>query len=391
MSTESANIPFHPFNPMDFSQPYEKLRLARKECPVGEFPVEGFPAPFYFLAQDVDVRELLNSSAVSNHGNFELSKDYPPVITQLDGEEHKHLRNILEESFNAQVFKQAQPFIVRKTAELLSSMLEQEKSQADFIDALAGKLPTAAITYLIGVPESDAERIREWNVVIHSRIPGPFYDTDAWKHFEGYIRGLVAGYQMAERAPDNIISRLLTTDLSSEEILMTVFQLLIAGAETTTMLLGSLLYELLRAPERWEALKKDQSLITPAIEETLRLHPPLNWVMRSCPSPLATHEETLPTGSRLVLGITSANRDEARWGDSAEDFEIGRRGSANHLTFGAGLHFCLGSQLARLIARVVLETLVERVPTLHLAEEYKYEPMDGAMIHGPKALLVQWS
>jgi cytochrome P450 len=279
---------------------------------------------------------------------------------------------------------------VHKTSELLDAMLQQENHQADFMDAFAQRLPTAVITYLMGIPEADAERIRAWNVVLNSAIPGPFYDTDAWKHFEGYILGLLAGYRMAEQAPDTIISRLFKTDLSQDEILMTIFQLLIAGADTSTMLLGNLLWELLRVPARWEIVKADRKLIIPAVEEALRLHPPLNWVMRSCPTSVTIHRETLPAGSRLVISMTSANRDEARWGATAEDFEIGRPNVANHMTFGAGRHFCLGAQLARLQVSVALEMMLEHIPTLSLAKGYQYDPLAGAMIHGPGRLDVIW-
>ncbi len=259
------------------------------------------------------------------------------------------------------------------------------------METLAQRLPTAVLTYLMGMPEQDAERVRAWSAVLNALIPGPISDTDAWKHLEGYILGLLAGYRMAEQAPDTIIARLLKTDLTQEEIFMTIFQLLVAGADTTTMLLGSLLWELLRVSERWEAVQADRKLIMPVVEEALRLHPPLNWVMRSCPASVTMHGETLPAGSRIVAGIASANRDEARWGATAEDFEIRRPNVANHVTFGAGRHFCLGAQLARLQASVALEILLERVPTLRLARGYQYDPLAGAMIHGPRSLLVQWS
>src|SRR5438067_7203696 len=124
MSTTEGKIsPFHPFDPVDFAHPYEKLRQAREHCPVGTFPVEHVSVPFHFLAQDGDVRSSFHSPVLSNQGNFELSKDYPPVITQMDGAEHERLRTILETSFNAQIFKEARPFIVRKASQLIEEML----------------------------------------------------------------------------------------------------------------------------------------------------------------------------------------------------------------------------------------------------------------------------
>ncbi len=121
-TTSPANAPFHPFHPEHFAHPYERLKQAREHCPVGPFTADTLPGvPFYFLAQDVDVRAALNSSHLSNQGNFELANNAPAVITQMDGEEHTHLRTILEQSFNARIFKEARPFIVRKTTELLEA------------------------------------------------------------------------------------------------------------------------------------------------------------------------------------------------------------------------------------------------------------------------------
>jgi cytochrome P450 len=148
-------------------------------------------------------------------------------------------------------------------------------------------------------------------------------------------------------------------------------------------------YALLRVPERWERVKADRRLITPAIEETLRLDSPIMMVMRTCPHATQFQSVEISAGSRVLLGLASANHDETVW-DDPEQFVLDRPKGANHLAFGFGPHFCLGAELARSQARIMLETLFERLPQLRLADTFQYEPAGGAIHRGPKQLHVCW-
>lgn len=170
---------------------------------------------------------------------------------------------------------------------------------------------------------------------------------------------------------------------------MAIFQLLMAGTGSTSELLGSLVYSLLRVRERWEQVKANRRLITAAIEETLRLESPIMMVMRTCPHATQLEGVAIPPGSRILLGLASANRDEQVWTDS-DEFALDRRGGAHHLAFGFGPHFCLGAELARSQARILLETLFEHLPQLRLADDFRYEPAGGAIHRGPARLEVCW-
>jgi cytochrome P450 len=163
-------------------------------------------------------------------------------------------------------------------------------------------------------------------------------------------------------------------------------QLIAAGTETTTSLIGNLLYRLLSDRRWWEKLVADPSLVPAAIEESLRLDAPLQWVLRTSDRDQHVAECPIGAGDRVVLGIQSANRDDATWEPDAEQFAFDRPHPERHLSFGYGIHLCLGAPVARLEARVLLEELVERYPGTILAPGYEWEPWDSTMVRRPQRL-----
>lgn len=382
---------FNPLRPDHVAHPYEVLKHTREHCPVREF----LPG-LYFFASDSDVRAALTSSQLSSAQNMELEgSGDPPNIAQLDGDEHQRVRRLVEASLNAQTYKQVQPFIEQKVHALLRVFLSSPNRQADFMP-LARSLTASTLASALGIPESEIMQVLQWLIAILAIVPGNPATLAEWKELEQYIFMLMDRYRANPDAPDTVIRRLVAEEaqgsMGRREVKSTIFLLLGAGSDTTMMLLGNLLYELLRVPERWERVTMNPALAFNAVEETLRLHPSGNWVLRSCPanSSLMVYGQSIPPGSRVFLGLHSANRDEAVWGTNADKFDLDRPGVARHVAFGQGIHFCPGAELARLQARTALTILARERPSLRLQPGYQYDPLPGNFLHGPKTLPVTW-
>lgn len=382
---------FHPLRPDHVAHPYEVLKRTREQCPVHEF----LPG-LYFLACDSDVRAALTSPQLSSAQNMELEgTGDPPNLAQLDGEAHRRVRHLVESSLNARSYKNAQPFIEQTVHTLLQELLSAPDHQADLMP-FARRLTASTLAHILGIPEAEVMQALRWLAAIIAFVPGNPATLDEWWKLEEYIFHLMDQYRHNPDAPDTAILRLVQEEvqghMSRREVKSTIFLLLGAGSDTTMMLIGNLFYELLRIPERWERIKVNLSLAFNAVEETLRLHSPTNWVLRSCPAgkPFIVRDQQIPPESRVFIGLHSANRDEARWGANAGEFDLDRQGIARHVAFGQGIHFCPGAELARLQARTALTIVARERPSLRLQPGYQYDPMPGNLLHGPKTLLVSW-
>lgn len=382
---------FNPLNPHQFHDPYPHFARARRDHPVVEFA----PGMVFVATADAVRQALKTPELFSSKGNFELTASTdPPVVTQVDGEQHDRLRARLEQALNADVYRSAHTFIAETARGLVDQMVRNHPQQADLMDAVAAPLPAMVIAHVIGVPQDDSATFQAWVADINATIPGDFRALESWRQFKAFLHAMIAERRAAARPPDDLVTRLALpsddgTHLSDDEVRMAIFQLLMAGTGSTSELLGSLVYSLLRAPERWEQVKANRQLISAAIEETLRLESPIMMVMRTCPHATQLEGVAIPSGSRVLLGLASANRDEQVWTDP-DQFSLDRRARANHLAFGYGPHFCLGAELARSQARILLETLFERLPRLRLADDFRYEPAGGAIHRGPSHLDVCW-
>ncbi len=387
--------PYHPFDPRQQSHLYEHLAATRQQCPVAHIPVPNSPIPFFFIARDEDVRDLLENKEhqISSAGNFELEGAKNKAITQIDGEPHEQLRNALRQALNVQRYREIVPYIEQKMRQLIDNIEARAAQtgirQVDIVEALTAPLPTYALFYLIGIPEEHAEEFRGWIAEIIKITPAPIWDTPAWKSFGAFIDRLIA--ERREHPQDDLLTKLIQNPaIAADETQLHIFQLLIAGSDTTTQYLGSLLYRLLeKREEHWEQLLTQPSLVPLTIEEGLRYDPPVIWLMRTAEKPMTLQGVDIPVGSRLLVGLSSANRDELVWSDP-ETFVLNRSGAGRHVSFGYGAHFCLGADLARKQSSIFLRILLERMPTLRLAEGFKYQDIPAPVFRGPIMLPVTW-
>src|SRR5262249_18739681 len=248
-----------------------------------------------------------------------------------------------------------------------------DRGRADLVAQLARDLPAHVIFRLIGVPDQDVPRVKEWAL---SRVYLNFGDISEEEQV-AHARALVDYWnyclELVDRSfenpgddlPGDLARIYLEGDrsLSREEIAGLVHTQLFAGHETTSSLLGTGLAELLSQPGRYEALTPET--IPTAVEELLRLATPLLAWKRRTPAPAAVAGTELPAGANVLLLLGSANRDE-RVFDHPDEIDLERDNARAHLSFGHGIHFCLGASLARLEAQVVLSELTHRLPGLRM-------------------------
>jgi cytochrome P450 len=249
--------------------------------------------------------------------------------------------------------------------------------KVDAAAELATPIPVDVIAELLGVPRADRARFRAWSdaiVVGFSFAPGNRVRTSASVlpavfRLHAYFNAVFR--ERHDAGSGDLVSHLTRSSdegqLSAEELFWFALLLLVAGNETTTNLLGTMLLTLAQDPEAFRRLRQEPELISPAVEESLRLHSPIQATYRTAMAPYEVAEAAVPAGGRVLLLFAAANRDPRHY-EQPERYLIDRNPS-DHVAFGAGIHFCLGAHLARLEATIVVRRLVERVAGLALAGE----------------------
>jgi cytochrome P450 len=284
----------------------------------------------------------------------------PPMHTRLRGLVHR-------------AFTPRRVDAMRDTIAAVANELCDEAEAAGSVELVhdwARRLPLQAIVQMLGMPSVDSDQMGEWTEALSaaSGMPTPearAAGDAAMAAFSDYVREQIEIRRAAPR--DDLLSALIEAEeagerLSADELVAMVVQLLFAGHETTRNLIGNLVYRLLEHPSAMESVRADPSLVPAAVEESLRYDPPIFFTSRIA---LEDHERAgmqLRKGQLIVLFLTSANFDPAHV-PAPYRFDI-TRAEVRNLSFGWGIHHCLGANLARLEARVALDTLLDRFPTI---------------------------
>jgi len=254
--------------------------------------------------------------------------------------------------------------------------------------------------HLMGFPLGDARQIVAWaRELLHSEWPASNRTTrgqglaGAFPELSGYIDALVERRRGVD-APDDLISRLARSEIDAAPPSSTVLRALTAhvilgGISTSTNLLGSILYRLLRDPVLHARLRDAPQLVPAAVEESLRLDPPVLFVVRTCTASTRIAGEAIEPGERVLVGIASANRDEAVFED-APRYRLDR-GRPRHLSFSGGTHLCIGAGLARVVACEAISSFLRRfdVGDVELAPGFAYEGVPVFLEYGPVRLDVR--
>ncbi|MBV9792369.1 MAG: cytochrome P450 [Actinobacteria bacterium] len=374
-----------------------RASLARQRqsgCPVS--PV----APgLSFVSRHQTARQaLLAHAALSNEGNFVLEGDGdgpapPALITQSDPPAHSALRDLLRPGFARTSITEATPWITGCVNELLDG--RPDGGPADVVGDIALPLTATVIARLVGVPPDDAGELARLSLAITAMLPASFVHSDEWRQLETYFTAAAQQRRAASDPPDDLITRLAlgTIDgqrFTDQEVAFHAWQLFVAGLESTAYTIGTTVYELLRVPGRWQELRADRSLLENTREEGLRYGSAIRWVFRSVHEPIELGGQQLAVGDRVIVGLESANLDEAAFGSDAGQFDLHRADARRHLSFGHGIHLCLGAELARLEISAALTAMLDRLPGLRLADGATFDEVQSPMFCGPQRLDVVW-
>jgi len=295
-----------------------------------------------------------------------------PTILTADPPVHSRLRKLVSKAFTPRRVRELEPRVREITADLLRQV--SGSSEVEAMSALANPLPVIVIAELLGVSANDHAQFKQWsNDMITSfgqemsAGPSPA-GLAAKEELRRYLAEAIK--QRTANPADDLISALVTAReesdaLSENELLAFVVLLLLAGNETTTNLIGNGLLALCRHPEQQQRLRENRELIPSAVEEMLRYDPPVQMTIRMPTAATSVGGTDIPEGSLAFILLAAANRDPAHF-PQPERFDISRDPN-EHVSFGEGIHFCLGAPLARLEGAIAMEQMLDKFPRLQLA------------------------
>jgi cytochrome P450 len=350
----------------DVPDPYPVYARLRREAPVKclDLPM----APAYIVTRYDDVVTILKDAAVfSSQANAKgIGLVMGKTILEMDGKEHTRHRNIVSMAFVPKALKGELP---GKITSLAHEMIDQfgRTGRADLVAQFTRTFPLRVIAHIIGVPIEDYETFKRWSLDVIGFADDPPKGFESAEKLVNYLRPIVES-RRAEPCGD-LMSTLVHAEvegqrLSDDEIYGFLKLLLPAGSDTTYRLIGNALFALLTHREQFDEVLADRSKIAAVIEETLRWEAPVQYASRETTTPVTLGGVDLPAGTQLLTALGSANRDERRFAEP-DRFDMHRR-IDEHMAFGFGRHFCLGSHLARLEATTALTALFDRLPNLHL-------------------------
>ncbi|TCJ99841.1 cytochrome P450 [Nocardia alba] len=301
----------------------------------------------------------------------------PPSMLVVDDPEHTRMRKPVSAAFTPRAIARLRDRIETVTGELLAEL--PDDGPTDLVARYASQVPIAIISEMLGFPDADREMFLHWGDDISPLLDlGISWQTHqrAMESSERLHRYLVDHLERLRADPgDNILSSLVTSgDLTTYELCASATLLMAAGFETTVNLIGTGIVWLLQHPEQLARLRAEPELWPNAVEEILRIDPPVQSTARTTRTALEIGGLRLRKGSTVVVSLAGANRDPAVFTDAAR-FDITRANAKNHLSFSNGSHVCLGAGLARMEATHALRALFETFPDLRLTDPPTRRPL----------------
>jgi cytochrome P450 len=386
---------FNPFDEATRRSPYALFAHARREQPV--FRHEGLPVSSVFRWADCQaiLRDTKTwSSSFPPPPAFDAD-DVPRSMLVTNPPEHTRLRGLVSQAFTPKRIRELAPRIEEIAHELLDDALARR--EIDLVEALTYPLPVIVIAEMIGVPAADRAQFKAWSDALVAPLGSVFFAPPAPEMIEQQrrIRAELEAYfvrlvEERRRAPkDDLLTGLVQAEhegsrLSFQEMLAMLILLLVAGNETTTNLIGNAALDLMAHPDAEQALRADPALMPPAIEEVLRFSSPVQMDPRLATRDVEIQGTTIPAGEFVLCWLGAANRDEAVF-ERPETFDI-RRERNNHLAFGFGPHYCLGSALATLEGVVAVRVLLERTRSFRRTDDALLPMHPSIVFRGVRSL-----
>jgi cytochrome P450 len=371
--------------------PYPFYAALRAKSPVFEEPRTGL----WLILDHQGVKRALH-----DHEAFSSRASPPGAPTTdwfifMDPPRHTKLRALVSRAFTPRAIAALEPRIRALSGELLDRVRGQR--ELDLAASYSIPLPLLVIAEMLGAPAKDRPLFRRWSdatVALAFMLSGSPEKARVERDFGAalaearpYVAGLVAARKAAPR--DDLLTRLVEAEvdgerLTGEEIFGFFQLLLVAGHETTTNLIGNAMVAFGEHPEQLDLLRSRPDLIGSAVEEVLRYRSPVQVMFRVPRCDIEAEGQTIPAGKLTLAVIGSANHDEKVF-SNPDALDIAREPNA-HLSFGHGLHFCLGAPLARLEARVALPDLLSRFRSFELMEDRPWTPRAAFHVLGPEKL-----
>ena len=399
---------FDPWSPAFVADPYPAYAGLREGPPVTWFE----PSRQFLVSRYGDVSALLRDRRlgrsylhVATHEEMGRAPDPPHLepfwtliragMLDVEPPDHTRLRRLVSAEFTPRRVESLRPRITELAEALVDELLDagSDGSAVDLKAVVAEPLPVAVIAEMLGVPPADQHLLRPWSADIcgmYELEPSRKAQDTAVRaavEFSAYLRDL-ARHHRAHPGTDLLSALTQVVDhgdrLTEDELVGTCVLLLNAGHEATVNMTANGWWALLRHPDELARLHADPGLLPTAIEELMRFDTPLQMFERYVLEDVELHETEMPRGSEVALLFGSANRDPARFPDP-DRLDISRTGNA-HLSFGAGVHFCLGAPLARLELVSSFAAVLARAPDLAPAAEPEWGP--GYVIRGLRSLPV---
>jgi cytochrome P450 len=389
---------YDPLAPEVLSNPAGAHRYLREHCPVHHYT--GFDEKgFYTVSRHDDVQAVFSDVDLwsSNWGQG-------PIYTKEGGlrsdpPEHTVYRKLTTSAFSARRVNAMAQAVHDVTRALVDAMAPTGSD--DLISSLAVPLPMTMISLFLGVPPSEQVQFKAWSDEFMSaqNASDAAVQASARAKIDAYFGAELDRRRerrdRGEQLPDDVLTSLLDAQhdgrgFTNEELAPLIVLLLVGGNETTTSLIGNLVWRLLDFG-LWQDIVDHPELRDIAVDESLRYDPPVLGLFRTNKRPTSVRGVQLPTDSKVHGLYASANRDPSAW-DDPDTFRLDRPLDdlrRRHLSFGLGQYLCPGAMLARLEARVALDAMIERLPNLRL--EQPPERTDSFMMWGPKSLRVSWT
>lgn len=381
-------VTFNPTDPAFLQNPYPTYKRLRDESPIFFYE----PWGKWVLTRHSDVSALLrdprlgrvltNVKVRTNPEHAAFDDIQEGSLLELEPPDHTRIKTAVQDVFTPKHVRALEAKIAALCDRLAAQLASNPDRCADLLSDYAEPIPVTVIAELLGVPERERYRLVPWSKAIIGMFEPertPAMEQEAVKaagEFAAYIRELI--HEKRTDPADDLVSRMVTLHdadperLSEPEIVANAILFLDAGHEAVVNVVGNGMVALLSRPDVWEQLRAQPELLETAVEETLRFDTPLQFFERVVREDLEYGGFVWPRGTRLCLYYASSNRDERVFRNS-DTFDPTRDPNP-HLSFGLGLHYCIGAPLARLELRHALRALLEHVPDIKLSGPTTYQP-----------------
>lgn len=398
------------YEPFDMADPFPAYAQLREQAPIMFDERTGY----WVVSRFDDVKAVFNDWETFSSENAQAPvRKRGPEATKIMKEggftaysglsarippEHTRIRQIAQKAFTPRRFKELEPDIRAGVVERLQAMKDSSDVTGDILRDLAYDIPTITILSFIGVDTGEIDTYKKWSDSRAAMTWGNLSDEEQIPHAHNLVDYWQECLRLVEAAHNdpgpNFVGDLVRHqqeggEISDHEIASLLYSLLFAGHETTTTLISNIFRVLLTQRDQWQAVIDNPKLASKAVDEVLRMSGSIVAWRRKATKDAVVAGQNIKEGDELILLMGSANRDEAHF-DDPDTFDINRSNARDHLSFGYGIHYCLGNKLAQLQGKICLEEVVKLIPSLRLADDADIDFRENISFRVPTSVPVTW-